>query len=876
MTVATNALLERRGARTALVTTAGFRDVIEIGRQDRAAPLRPRRSAGRRRSSRASCASPCASGWARTASSSRSTRTSVDEAVEALREAEVEAVAVCLLFAFLHPEHERRVGEALREALPDVHVSLSSEVLPEFREYERFSHHGRRRLPRAAARRLPAAAGRARARRPGVPAPLVMQSSGGVVDARATAADARRGLRALRARPAASSARRYVGARERLRGRADVRHGRHEHRRRAGASAARRRRRPSRSSPACRSSCRWSTSTRSAPAAARSPGPTPAARCASGRARRAPSPGPAAYGRGGEEPTVTDANLFLGYLARRRRAGRRGDAAARAAPRRRWRALGERARARRAARPRSASCAWPTPRWCRALRVISRRARPRPARVRARRVRRRRAGCTPARWPRSSACATVLVPRAGGVLSALGLAISDVRRDYVAPAARRRSTSSTATASRRPSPSWRRRRARRPRRARAAPARRPALPPPVVRADRRGRRPRRARRALPRGARAALRLPRWTEEPVELVDAARGRHRAGRQARAARGASAEGDAEAERARGRLRRRVDRGRRCCDRARAGRAAARVEGPAIVEFAEATCVVRPGWAGAVDDAGTLVLERERTMSARSRHPLRPLQRAVGHRRGDGRACSIRGAYSSNIKERRDCSAALFDAEGRMVAQAEHIPVHLGAMPEAVAAVMRARPAARATSSSLNDPFRGGTHLPDITLVSPLARRRRGARLRGHARAPLRRRRHAPRLDAGRLARDLPGGARDPAGAARARRASYVDDVLDLILANVRTPDVRRGDLRAQIAANRLAEAAAGASWSSGAAARWCDAAFDEVLAYAERRTREAIAELPDGTLRGRERDRGRRRRATTTSRSRVRGRRSTATS
>ena len=54
-------------------------------------------------------------------------------------------------------------------------------------------------------------------------------------------------------------------------------------------------------------------------------------------------------------------------------------------------------------------------------------------------------------------------------------------------------------------------------------------------------------------------------------------------------------------------------------------------------------------------------------------------------------IRGAYSSNIKERRDCSAALFDAEGRMVAQAEHIPVHLGAMPEAVAAVMRARPAA-----------------------------------------------------------------------------------------------------------------------------------------------------------------------------------------
>ena len=74
-------------------------------------------------------------------------------------------------------------------------------------------------------------------------------------------------------------------------------------------------------------------------------------------------------------------------------------------------------------------------------------------------------------------------------------------------------------------------------------------------------------------------------------------------------------------------------------------------------------------------------------------------------------VRGAYSSNIKERRDCSAALFDAEGRMVAQAEHIPVHLGAMPEAVAAVMERDPAP-GDVWILNDPYRGGTHLPDIT--------------------------------------------------------------------------------------------------------------------------------------------------------------------
>ena len=64
---------------------------------------------------------------------------SLAEVVDALREAEVEAVAVCLLFAFLHPEHEQRVGDAVREALPDAHVSLSSAVLPEVREYERMS-----------------------------------------------------------------------------------------------------------------------------------------------------------------------------------------------------------------------------------------------------------------------------------------------------------------------------------------------------------------------------------------------------------------------------------------------------------------------------------------------------------------------------------------------------------------------------------------------------------------------------------------------------------------------------------------------------------------------------------------------------------------
>src|SRR5919197_1259333 len=82
----------------------------------------------------------------------------------------------------------------------------------------------------------------------------------------------------------------------------------------------------------------------------------------------------------------------------------------------------------------------------------------------------------------------------------------------------------------------------------------------------------------------------------------------------------------------------------------------------------------------------------------------------------AVLIRSAHSANIKERRDCSTALFDSAGELVMQAEHIPVHLGSMPDAVRAVItdEQRPG---DLWILNDPYRGGTHLPDITLISPI---------------------------------------------------------------------------------------------------------------------------------------------------------------
>src|SRR5437762_6891496 len=79
----------------------------------------------------------------------------------------------------------------------------------------------------------------------------------------------------------------------------------------------------------------------------------------------------------------------------------------------------------------------------------------------------------------------------------------------------------------------------------------------------------------------------------------------------------------------------------------------------------------------------------------------------------AALVRSAFSANIKERRDCSTALFDPAGRMIVQAEHIPVHLGAMPDAVASVWEHDPGPDDVFI-LNDPFAGGTHLPDITLV------------------------------------------------------------------------------------------------------------------------------------------------------------------
>ncbi len=202
----------------------------------------------------------------------------------------------------------------------------------------------------------------------------------------------------------------------------------------------------------------------------------------------------------------------------------------------------------------------------------------------------------------------------------------------------------------------------------------------------------------------------------------------------------------------------------------------------------------------------------------------------------AALIRSAYSANIKERHDCSTALFDAAGELVMQAEHIPVHLGSMPDAVAAVLgeEQRPG---VAWILNDPYRGGTHLPDITLVSPVFD---AAGLLGFAAS------RAHHADVGGA---TPAGM--PANSTSLEEEGVVipptrveGDELEELAGRMRSPRQRLADLRAQQAANRLGELRLGELGERLGSQR-LRAGMAEILAYSERRTRAALAGLPDGS-------------------------------
>jgi len=310
MTVGTNALIEERGARTALVATAGFGDVLEIGRQDRPSLYRLCEPKPR----------PLADAAMRFEAAERVGPEGVVETLGAeepkrletlLRECDAESVAVCLLFSYVDPGHERRLAEHLRQALPDLHVSVSHEVLPRFREYERCSTtvidaYLSPLLGRYLGR-LAAATGAA-----GLPPVRVMRSSGGLAGAEEAA---RSGAWSVLSGPAGGAVGASLLAGVSGDGNAlgldmggtscdvcvveegDVR--RTDSRQIAGHTIQ---------LPmvdvhtvgAGGGSIGWRD-----PGGALRVGPRSAGAV----------PGPACYGRGGAEPTVTDANLLLGRLA---------------------------------------------------------------------------------------------------------------------------------------------------------------------------------------------------------------------------------------------------------------------------------------------------------------------------------------------------------------------------------------------------------------------------------------------------------------------------------------------------------------------------------------------------------------------------------
>jgi N-methylhydantoinase A len=310
MTVATNALLEGRGARTAFVATEGFTDLIALGRQDR--PQLYRLCAGR--------PAPLAGDELRFGAPERMTpdgplrelsEDAAGELAERVAEAEPEAVAVTLLHSYRHPEHEQAIARALSEALPDVHVSLSHEVVGTFREFERAATT---EIDAALSPLLGSYLGRLveRAREAGIPEPAIMQSNGGLIDIAAAAGHASWTVLSGPAGGAAGAA--FVA-------------------RQAGAENALCLDMGGTSCDVCVVDDGAVQEQSSGEVAGRplalpmlavhtvgAGGGSIAWRDAGGALRVGPrsagaDPGPACYGRGGTEATVTDANLLLGYLS---------------------------------------------------------------------------------------------------------------------------------------------------------------------------------------------------------------------------------------------------------------------------------------------------------------------------------------------------------------------------------------------------------------------------------------------------------------------------------------------------------------------------------------------------------------------------------
>lgn len=595
-TVATNALLERAGARTALIVTEGFRDLLEIGRQDRPSlydltaghptPLVPRdlRFPIRERVDPSGVVVPL-------------TDDEIDRVVGEVEDADVEAIAVCLLFSFLEPEHERRIGERLEERMPGVHVSMSHDVLPEFREYERLSTTvADAYLGPRLSRYLANLDGEARLA--GVPSPAVMQSSGGVFD---IAEAARRPARCVLSGPAGGVVgAAFIGEIGGFRDVLTFDMG--------GTSTD--------VAPIVDGNIQITTSSKLAGVPIKFPmvdvhsvsagGGSIAWVDEGGALRVGPRsagavPGPACYGLGSEDVTVTDANLILGYLADGVELG--GQVTLR-------RDLSEKALIELSRQTgldpletAQGVIDVANAEMVRALRVIS--------------VER---GLDPRGFALSSfggagplhACAvadalgisTVLVPKPSGVLSALGLAISEMRIDFVATFHSVLSDESATEIE----------------------AVFAELENGIPR-DGRERNVTRLADVRYQGQSFEITVPadelstleeefhvaherlygyRMPAEAIEVVNLRVVATVPGTLPDLREGKASESDAEPS---GRRDIVIDSVRRQVGVFRREQLGlgSRVSGPAIVEFPEATCLVAPGWSGEIDGVGTLILRR-----------------------------------------------------------------------------------------------------------------------------------------------------------------------------------------------------------------------------------------------------------------------------
>jgi N-methylhydantoinase B len=210
--------------------------------------------------------------------------------------------------------------------------------------------------------------------------------------------------------------------------------------------------------------------------------------------------------------------------------------------------------------------------------------------------------------------------------------------------------------------------------------------------------------------------------------------------------------------------------------------------------------------------------------------------------------RSAFSPNIKERRDYSCAVFDGEGRVVAMGDHMPVHLGSMPMSVAAALDALELEPGDIAMLNDPYAGGTHLPDITLVMPVVPARRVGRKSRPVFYVANRAHHsdvggAQPASMG-LSEDIyQEGLRIPP-VTLVRKGAVQRDVLAMLLANVRTPAEREGDLMAQVAACRLGERRLSELLEAYGVPK-VRFYLDALQTYSAQLMRQALLQIPDGT-------------------------------